>query len=103
MTQYDAGNAAEVKTQEDWQSFYRERELEDLRQILEIDAGRRVLWRLLEKTRMMQLSYVPGGLKEDFYFNEGKKSIGYYLVAEMADALPEAYTKMQLENLAAKE
>lgn len=76
-------------------SLKRENELLDLLSLMETDEGKRVLWRILSHVRPMHMSYVPGGRIEDMCFNEGRRSVGTWLLAEMNEADSQAFLKLQ--------
>lgn len=66
----------------------RERELNDIRAVLSTAQGRRFFWRLLGMGRVFALSYDPdtqtGEEKRlDVLFNEGRRSIGNQLWADL--------------------
>jgi hypothetical protein len=70
---------------------------EDLRWIMSDKRGRRYMWRLLEQTRVYQLSLVLGAFDQTA-FNEGQRSIGLKYLAELDRVCPERYEEMVKEN-----
>lgn len=70
----------------------------DLQAVLKTVQGRRVLWRLLQACQVCRHAFVPG----DAYataFQCGQQSVGFFLLAEIEDAAPGAYTQMRGEYL----
>ena len=70
--------------------------ISDLQTVLKTVQGRRVLWRLLQATRVRQPSFVPGDAQATA-FHCGQQSIGLFLLAEIEEAAPAAYLQMQGE------
>jgi hypothetical protein len=71
-----------------------ERWLNDVRRILSMPEGRRLLWRLLEEARVFHSTYTGNA---DTYFNEGKRSMGLLVLGEMLRAKPDSLFQMQKE------
>ena len=70
----------------------------DLQAVLKTVQGRRVLWRILQACQVRRHAFVPG----DAYataFQCGQQSVGFFLLAEIEDAAPGAYTQMRGEYL----
>lgn len=72
----------------------RDREDGDLRKILSIPEGRRLIWKILSETGIYRSSFT--GNSETFY-NEGRRRIGLFILEEIMKVKPEAYTQMQQE------
>jgi hypothetical protein len=72
----------------------RDRELNDLRMILECQEGRRLMWRILSMCGIYRLSFATNAT---IYFNEGQRSIGLKLVSDIHDASDTAYRMMAEE------
>lgn len=72
----------------------REREMGDLRSVLNTAEGRRVLWRILSQAQVFTASYTGD---QDTFFNEGKRNIGIWMLEELMQAKPEAFLQMQRE------
>lgn len=96
---YDAGNSEAVEQRENERKLANDQSMKDMREVLATDEGRRVMWKLLSHTRPLSMSYVPGGLTEDMYYNEGRKSVGRFLILELTNADPLAYINLQRENI----
>ena len=58
--------------------------------------GRRILWRLLEQSRVFQLSFDPDASR--MAFNEGARSYGNRLWGLIHSACPEQYAVMLKES-----
>lgn len=70
----------------------RQRELEDLRGILAMPSGRRLLWRYLEFCGINRISY-RGNTKETIFL-EGCRNVGVMIQEDINEADPESYFKM---------
>ena len=92
---FDAGDPEQVKARGESLKYDRTEEQNDLFSVLETDEGKRLIWRILSHTKPMSMSYVPGGLVEDMYFNEGRKSVGTWLISELNNADPRIYLQLQ--------
>lgn len=92
----NAADEKQVKEAKRQSKFSREQELDDVRQLLKLPAGRRFLWRFLERCGVYKSSYDPSGSR--VYFNEGERNIGIMLLAEITQADPESYVSMMLES-----
>lgn len=69
---------------------------EDLQTVLKTPQGRRVLWRILQATRIQQTPFVPADACSTA-FHCGQQSIGLFLQAEIEQAAPLAYIQMKGE------
>jgi hypothetical protein len=67
----------------------------DLRAILELPAGRRILWWLLETAGIYRSSFT-GNITT--FFNEGQRQVGLTLLAKIHEAKPEAIVLMMQES-----
>lgn len=88
--------ADEIKVKESEQKGkrFRERELMDMKAILETDYGRRFVWRYMGLTGIFQTSFTGNSTT---FFNEGKRDIGLKLLADVTEAKPDAYLLMASE------
>lgn len=73
----------------------RERELNDLRSVLNTIEGRRFLWRILEFCGLYKTSFT--GSSETFFL-EGQRNVGIKLITEIIETEPEAYLLMMKEH-----
>lgn len=92
----NAADSEQVKDAQDKLQRVREREIEDVRFILNDKRGRRFLWRQLEECGVFRSSANNSGSWT--YFNEGQRNIGLKLLTEITDASPDAYLLMLKEN-----
>ena len=65
--------------------------------ILSIKDGREWIWALLESCNVFSQSFVQGE-PESTAFNEGKRSVGNRLLAEITSGAPEAFVQMMKES-----
>lgn len=76
----------------------RERELSDIRFIIQKPEGRRFIWRVLEEGRVFHDAYQPDS--NTTYYNLGRQSISRLFLNELLEAKPEALSQMQDERAA---
>jgi hypothetical protein len=65
----------------------RQQELRDLREVFSTDAGKRLLWRHLERCHVFSSSYRPNN---EMTLLEGHRDVGLRLMADLAMAYPGA-------------
>lgn len=70
-------------------------EIEDIKWLMKGRQGRRIVWRLLEKTGVFRCSFT--GNSETF-FREGMRNVGLMLLAQINEVCPEQYTLMVQEQ-----
>lgn len=92
---FNAGDESQVKERSKKARTVRERELDDLREILATKGGRRFIWRQLEATELFSVSKV---MNAAIYALEGKREIGKALFQDVMEAQPEAYLLMMKES-----
>lgn len=90
------GNEREVERDEALARETRRKEIEDLRWLMAHAQGRRVVWRLLERAGLYRTSFNHSGSL--MAFNEGKRDMGLFVLAEISEAAPEGYVKLLKEN-----
>lgn len=73
----------------------RRKEVDDLKWLMAHPQGRRIVTRLLEETGTMRSSFNHSG--SVMAFNEGKRSVGLFITAEVLEAAPEGYFKLLKE------
>jgi hypothetical protein len=76
----------------------RKRELNDIRKVLSLPEGRRVIWRILGNCGMFRSPYTPKDTNATFV-EIGKKEIGLQVLQDVTDAKPEAYYQMYFESV----
>jgi hypothetical protein len=82
----------DVKKQEEAEAkFNRERKLRisDLRKILSTPEGRRFVWNELSRTKVFAPSFSLNSSQTSY--NEGERSVGIALLADVMEAKPEAF------------
>lgn len=72
-----------------------ELEAADLTFVMSTPEGRRNTWRVLSKCGQFRQSYIPDS--DATTFNEGQRSIGLWLYADLETHCPEQYLLMQRE------
>lgn len=72
-----------------------QQEVDDLRWLLEQKAGRRVVWRWLERSGVFRNPYHPSG--SQVAFNCGEMNQGQRMLAEVMEHVPEAFILMMQE------
>ena len=76
----------------------KKRQICDLQTVLKTVQGRRILWRLLQASRVQQHAFVPGD-PHATAFHCGQQSIGLFLLHEIQEASPAAYQQMRGEYI----
>lgn len=73
----------------------RKQQVEDFKWLMAHAQGRRIVSRLLEEAGVHRTSFNHSG--SVMAFNEGRRHIGLYLLAEILEIAPESYTKLLKE------
>lgn len=76
----------------------RDQETNDLKSVLSTPAGRRFVWRQLAEAGVFRTSFVPLASDSTAY-NEGRRSLGIALLAEITTETPHSYLLMQQEEI----
>lgn len=74
-----------------------QRERDDMRAVLATEAGRRVLWRLLEHCQ--PFASALGATDAITNFTVGRQDVGHFLYAQITEANPDAFIQMMRANL----
>jgi hypothetical protein len=82
-----------TETPEQYNERIRKRDEEDIRSILKTEYGKRFIWRFLGRCGTFHQSIVFGS-PDASAFNEGRRSIGNTLLAQVLEIKPEAYVEM---------
>jgi hypothetical protein len=77
------------------QALKRKQQVEDFKWLMAHAQGRRIVSRLLEETGVHRTSFNHSG--SVMAFNEGKRHLGLYLMAEILEIAPESYVKLLKE------
>jgi hypothetical protein len=91
----NAADKKQVRKAAQKEQSRRDKELNDLRFILNDVQGRRFLWRYLGECGVFRSSFT--GSSETF-FREGERNVGLKLINDIHEASPEAYILMIKEN-----
>lgn len=94
-TIYDASDEKHVKTKKTRAKIERENQLSAMRDIIESKGGAEFLWRLLSRCRLYETSFTGNS---QTFFNEGKREIGLWVLAEIMAADPNAYARLMTKH-----
>jgi len=86
-----------VKTPEQQQAESkrnRQEELNDVRALMDTPAGRRFVWRLLERCGVYQTSFTGNSAT---FFKEGERNIGLWLLADIHEVALDEFMAMLKE------
>lgn len=97
---FNAADPKQVRARGLKEKRQEEQELEDLRELLNLPAGRRFLWRQLERCAVWKTSFHPSG--QVFAANEGRRGVGVELMTQIIEADPQAWIALQQERLDAE-
>lgn len=92
---FNAGDEASVAERKTKAQLKQEKINEELRQICQDRKARDFIWRLLEKCGVYHESFTGNSTT---FFNEGKRSIGLKIIADLMRADPRIYAQMCVEN-----
>lgn len=95
----NAADKRQVKKAGQRARLERKRELDDLRAVLATPEGRRLLWRHLAEAGVFRLSFAHGEA-DTTAFNEGRRSVGLALMADIHALEPSYYLTMATEAAA---
>lgn len=90
----NAADEDQIKEAKKKAGLERRQELSDLREVLALAGGRRLIWRYLSMCGVYRLSYA---LNAGIYFAEGQRDIGLKLMADIMEANDEALILMMRE------
>jgi hypothetical protein len=93
--EYNSSNEQDVSSAKANDKNKRKTEQGDLRQLLSTKWGRRMVWRILERTGQHRTSFTGNSTT---FFNEGQRNIGLWLVDEVLSADTNQYLTMIKEN-----
>ena len=85
----------QVKQASKDEKLARIRELEDVVAVMDTEAGRRFVWRLLSRAGVFTSSFTGNSTT---FFNEGKRDQGLFLLSETMEGCDELYYVMTREN-----
>jgi hypothetical protein len=81
----NAADARQIRAAKKKIKFRRKDELADIRAVLASDPGKRLVWRLLQKTRVFGLSFSAENERLTS-FHEGERNIGNWLIHDILEA-----------------
>lgn len=87
-------DAGQARTAAARAKLRRDQELDDVRALMDLPAGRRFMWRLLERAGIYRTTFTGNSAT---FFNEGMRNLGLIFVADVHEACPEQYTRMLAE------
>lgn len=89
-----AGVEAAAENRRAEQKLESERDMADLEAVLDTEAGRRYLWRIISTTGVYRSSFTGDNTT---YFREGQRNVGLIIVGEIMQNFPKMYSKMMEE------
>ncbi len=92
---YDPTDSRHVTIASEIERNRREQQITDLKKILATIEGRRFFWRYLSLAGVFHSSFTGNNTT---FFNEGKREIGLKLLADLNEAVPQAFVLMQTEE-----
>jgi hypothetical protein len=90
----NAADERQVKFHDRKQRSRRDREINDLKAVLQMEPGRRVLWRILEHCSVFASVWDPSSR---IHHNAGRQDVGHFVMAEIVAADDEAIYRMMRE------
>jgi hypothetical protein len=92
----NAGDAEQVGRARRSQKFQRDVELDDLRAVLSIPAGRRLVWRIMDRYGLFRSVFSAEALV--MARNSGWQDVAHWLMHEIEVAKPDAFLTMMQEH-----
>ena len=75
----------------------RDREINDMRKVISLPEGRRVIWRILSGCGVFRASFALNSMQASF--NEGKRDIGISLLLDLNEADANMFAQLQREYI----
>ncbi len=94
---FNAADHKQVTERDKKRKRDRKQELADLRAVLELSEGRRVLWGMLEHCGLYRTPFHPNN--NEMSKNCGLQSVALHLLAQINEADEKMWLLMQQENL----
>ena len=91
---YNAADEENVSKHKRKDQNARDRELHDLRTMMDSIEGRRFVWRLLDKAGVFRTSFTGNSTT---FFNEGMRNMGLMILADVHEACADQYIQMMKE------
>lgn len=93
---YDANDPVQVERAEEEGRTTRARLLDDVSRVVDSDAGRRFVWRLLEAAHCFHISFSADPCLTAF--REGERNLGLMILTDLIEACPDRLADMAREN-----
>jgi hypothetical protein len=97
MERYDATNPEHVRERKSREKLAQTDALDDLRAVLRTPEGRRIMWRLVNRAKVLDQTFVAGA-PDLTAFNEGVRYAGRELVTNLEQAAPGTVLALAQEN-----
>lgn len=91
MTQYNAGDPKQVEERTRQEELYREQYMEDLKELLDIPAGRRFFKHFFIRAKLFHSSFTGNSWTN---FNEGRRDLGLEFFADALEAAPDKVSNL---------
>jgi hypothetical protein len=91
----NAADEKQVKEGAKREKSHRDREIDDIRQVMSSPQGRRFIWRLLGHCGVYESIWEASA---KIHYNAGKQDVGHFLLAEVVQANEELYSLMIKES-----
>jgi hypothetical protein len=91
----NAASEKQVKAAQKNQKYDRDIQLEDIREVMRSAAGRRFMWRVLEKCGTFGSIWHASAA---IHYNAGQQDIGHFIMSEIAEAGEEHLFKLMSDN-----
>lgn len=92
---YDASDPKKVKAARKKEKFIDKTYLNDMKYILSLKQGRRLIWKYMENAGIFRTSFTGNSTT---FFNEGRRDIGLQILADVMAADPDKYILMSKES-----
>lgn len=93
--QKNAADEEQVKQARSREKRIRERELSDIRYLLQSPQGRRFLWKLMGRCKTFESIWEPSA---KIHFNAGQQDLGHFIMAEIIEADENSLLQMMKES-----
>lgn len=91
----NAADKKQVKKAKVTEDMIRDKQLNDVRVVLNTPHGRRLLWRIMEKCKTFGSVWEPSA---KIHYNAGQQDLGHFLLSEVTEADEELLFQMMKEN-----
>jgi hypothetical protein len=95
VKQYNAADEEVVKGRKRKDEQIRDRELNDVRTVMNTVEGRRFVWRMLDRAGVFRTSFTGNSTT---FFNEGMRNMGLIVLADVHEACSDKYIQMMTES-----